>query len=153
MLIILECVILALQAVAAVRLALESPIGTTSPSNNRLSKRSPVELGGDIKKCYTIKSNVDGVNVNHHFWVAERMIQHYAQAWRLLSVYWKKLSVQRRKLFVQKRKLYVQRIQIQMVYSMMVADLDFAADHHDSDQNYYRILMIVLDHIILQGIP
>ena len=63
MLITLECVILALQAVAAVRLALESPFEITGQSNNRLSKRSPVVLDGDITKCYTIKVNVDGVNV------------------------------------------------------------------------------------------
>ncbi|EGF80832.1 hypothetical protein BATDEDRAFT_24767 [Batrachochytrium dendrobatidis JAM81] len=59
MLITLECVILALQAVAAVRLALESPIGIASQSNNRLSKRSPVELGGDITKCFTMKVNLN----------------------------------------------------------------------------------------------
>ncbi|OAJ32791.1 hypothetical protein BDEG_28671 [Batrachochytrium dendrobatidis JEL423] len=64
MLITLECVILALQAVSAVRLALESPFESASQSNNRLSKRSPVELGGDITKCYTIKVNVDGVDLN-----------------------------------------------------------------------------------------
>ncbi|OAJ44636.1 hypothetical protein BDEG_27846 [Batrachochytrium dendrobatidis JEL423] len=64
MLITLECVILALQAVAAVRLALESPIGIDSQSNNRLSKRSPVELDGDITKCYTMKVNVDGTDLN-----------------------------------------------------------------------------------------
>ncbi|OAJ42058.1 hypothetical protein BDEG_25562 [Batrachochytrium dendrobatidis JEL423] len=64
MLITLECVILALQAVAAVRLALESPFEITGQSNNRLSKRSPVVLDGDITKCYTIKVNVDGVNLN-----------------------------------------------------------------------------------------
>ncbi|OAJ45342.1 hypothetical protein BDEG_28489 [Batrachochytrium dendrobatidis JEL423] len=64
MLITLECVILALQAVAAIRLALHSPIGIDSQSNNRLSKRSPVELDGDIKKCYRMKSNVDGVDLN-----------------------------------------------------------------------------------------
>ncbi|EGF77927.1 hypothetical protein BATDEDRAFT_27286 [Batrachochytrium dendrobatidis JAM81] len=63
MLITLECILLALQTVSAVRLALESPIGTTSQSNNRLSKRSPVVLDGDITKCYTIKVNVDGVNL------------------------------------------------------------------------------------------
>ncbi|EGF77144.1 hypothetical protein BATDEDRAFT_27966 [Batrachochytrium dendrobatidis JAM81] len=64
MLITLECVLLALQAVAAVRLALHSPSGIDSQSSNRLSKRSPVELDGDITKCYTIKFNVDGVNLN-----------------------------------------------------------------------------------------
>ncbi|EGF80842.1 hypothetical protein BATDEDRAFT_24294 [Batrachochytrium dendrobatidis JAM81] len=64
MLITLECVILALQAVAAVRLALESPFGIDSQSSNRLSKRSPVELDGDITKCYTIKVNVNGVDLN-----------------------------------------------------------------------------------------
>ncbi|EGF79155.1 hypothetical protein BATDEDRAFT_25680 [Batrachochytrium dendrobatidis JAM81] len=48
MLITLECILLALQAVAAVRLALESPFESASPSNNRLSKRSPVELGGVV---------------------------------------------------------------------------------------------------------
>ncbi|EGF81685.1 hypothetical protein BATDEDRAFT_23213 [Batrachochytrium dendrobatidis JAM81] len=64
MLITLECILLALQAVAAVRLALESPSGIDSQSSNRLSKRSPVELGGDINKCYTIKVNVDGVNLD-----------------------------------------------------------------------------------------
>ncbi|KAK5664451.1 hypothetical protein QVD99_000072 [Batrachochytrium dendrobatidis] len=63
MLITLECVILALQAVAAVRLALHSPFEITSQSNNRLSKRSPVELDGDIKKCYRMKSNVHGVDL------------------------------------------------------------------------------------------
>ncbi|KAK5671158.1 hypothetical protein QVD99_002919 [Batrachochytrium dendrobatidis] len=64
MLITLECVILALQAVAAVKIPLESPIGTTSPSNNRLSKRSPVELGGDVGQCYTMKSNVHGTDLH-----------------------------------------------------------------------------------------
>ncbi|EGF82283.1 hypothetical protein BATDEDRAFT_23759 [Batrachochytrium dendrobatidis JAM81] len=64
MLITLECIILALQAVAAVRLALESPFEITSQSNNRLSKRSPVVLGGSIIKCYTMRSNVDGVNLD-----------------------------------------------------------------------------------------
>ncbi|KAJ8322550.1 hypothetical protein O5D80_008656 [Batrachochytrium dendrobatidis] len=64
MLITLECVILALQAVAAVRLALHSPFEIASQSNNRLSKRSPVELDGGINKCYTIKFNVDGVNLD-----------------------------------------------------------------------------------------
>ncbi|KAL5040299.1 hypothetical protein RTP6_7836 [Batrachochytrium dendrobatidis] len=64
MLITLECVILALQAVAAVQIQLHPPSGIASQSNNRLSKRSPVELGGDIRKCYTIRSNVDGVNLN-----------------------------------------------------------------------------------------
>ncbi|EGF82603.1 hypothetical protein BATDEDRAFT_22623 [Batrachochytrium dendrobatidis JAM81] len=64
MLITLECVILALQAVAAVRLALESPIGIDSQSNNRLSKRSPVELDGDANKCFTMKVNVHGVGLN-----------------------------------------------------------------------------------------
>ncbi|OAJ38739.1 hypothetical protein BDEG_22644 [Batrachochytrium dendrobatidis JEL423] len=64
MLITIECVILALQAVAAIRLALHSPFESASPSNNRLSKRSPVELGGDITKCYTMRSNVNGVNLN-----------------------------------------------------------------------------------------
>ncbi|KAJ8329283.1 hypothetical protein O5D80_002499 [Batrachochytrium dendrobatidis] len=63
MLITLECVILALQAVAAIRLALESPFEIDSQSNNRLSKRSPVELNGGINKCFTIRSNVDGVNL------------------------------------------------------------------------------------------
>ncbi|OAJ39358.1 hypothetical protein BDEG_23211 [Batrachochytrium dendrobatidis JEL423] len=64
MLITLECVILALQTVAAVRLALDSPSGITSQSSNRLSKRSPVELGRDADQCFTIKSNVNGVNLN-----------------------------------------------------------------------------------------
>ncbi|EGF76636.1 hypothetical protein BATDEDRAFT_28181 [Batrachochytrium dendrobatidis JAM81] len=64
MLITLECVILALQAVAAIRVSLHSPSGIDSQSNNRLSKRSPVELDGDIKKCYRMKSNVDGVDLN-----------------------------------------------------------------------------------------
>ncbi|OAJ43891.1 hypothetical protein BDEG_27204 [Batrachochytrium dendrobatidis JEL423] len=64
MLITLECVILALQAVAAVKIALESPIGTTSQSNNRLSKRSPVELGRDADQCFTMKFNVDGVDLD-----------------------------------------------------------------------------------------
>ncbi|KAJ8324061.1 hypothetical protein O5D80_007273 [Batrachochytrium dendrobatidis] len=63
MLITLECVILALQAVAAVRLALESPIGIDSQSNNRLSKRSPVELGHDTNQCYTMRFNIDGVDL------------------------------------------------------------------------------------------
>ncbi|EGF77041.1 hypothetical protein BATDEDRAFT_28166 [Batrachochytrium dendrobatidis JAM81] len=63
MLITLECVILALQAVSAVRLALESPIEIDSQSNNRLSKRSPVVLGGGINKCYTMKVNVNGVGL------------------------------------------------------------------------------------------
>ncbi|KAJ8327850.1 hypothetical protein O5D80_003247 [Batrachochytrium dendrobatidis] len=64
MLITLECVILALQAVAAVKIALESPTGITSQSSNRLSKRSPVELGRDADQCFTIKSNVNGINLN-----------------------------------------------------------------------------------------
>ncbi|KAK6091880.1 hypothetical protein MT418_8492 [Batrachochytrium dendrobatidis] len=64
MLITLECVILALQAVAAVQIQLHPPSGIASPSNNRLSKRSPVELDGDIRKCFTIRSNVNGVNLN-----------------------------------------------------------------------------------------
>ncbi|EGF78601.1 hypothetical protein BATDEDRAFT_26425 [Batrachochytrium dendrobatidis JAM81] len=63
MLITLECVILALQAVSAVRLALHPPVGIDSQSSNRLSKRSPVELGGDINKCYTIKVNVHGTDL------------------------------------------------------------------------------------------
>ncbi|KAL5039156.1 hypothetical protein RTP6_006360 [Batrachochytrium dendrobatidis] len=62
MLITLECVLLALQAVAAVRLALKSPNGIAGQSSNRLSKRSPVELGGDFGQCFTIKSNVHGVD-------------------------------------------------------------------------------------------
>ncbi|KAJ8324720.1 hypothetical protein O5D80_006959 [Batrachochytrium dendrobatidis] len=63
MLITIECVILTLQAVAAVQIALESPVGITSQSNNRLSKRSPVELGGNVRKCYTIKVNVNGTDL------------------------------------------------------------------------------------------
>ncbi|KAJ8331794.1 hypothetical protein QVD99_002039 [Batrachochytrium dendrobatidis] len=64
MLITLECILLALQAVAAVRLALHSPIGTTSQSSNRLSKRSPVQLGSDIGQCFTMKVNVNGVGLS-----------------------------------------------------------------------------------------
>ncbi|OAJ40773.1 hypothetical protein BDEG_24474 [Batrachochytrium dendrobatidis JEL423] len=64
MLITLECVILALQAVAAVRVSLYSPFETTSQSNNRLSKRSPVELGGDAGQCYRMRFNVHGVDLN-----------------------------------------------------------------------------------------
>ncbi|KAK5664621.1 hypothetical protein QVD99_008172 [Batrachochytrium dendrobatidis] len=64
MLITLECILLALQAVAAVRVSLDSPFESAGQSNNRLSKRSPVELGGDAGQCYTIKSNVDGVDLN-----------------------------------------------------------------------------------------
>ncbi|EGF77527.1 hypothetical protein BATDEDRAFT_27292 [Batrachochytrium dendrobatidis JAM81] len=64
MLITLECVLLALQAVAAVRLALHPPVGIVSQSNNRLSKRSSVVLGGDITKCYTMKVNVHGINLD-----------------------------------------------------------------------------------------
>ncbi|KAJ8323125.1 hypothetical protein O5D80_008183 [Batrachochytrium dendrobatidis] len=64
MLITLECVLLALQVVAAVQIPLHSPFESASPSNNRLSKRSPVELGGDITKCYTIKVNVDGTDLD-----------------------------------------------------------------------------------------
>ncbi|OAJ40353.1 hypothetical protein BDEG_24098 [Batrachochytrium dendrobatidis JEL423] len=63
MLITIECVILTLQAVAAVQIALESPVGITSQSSNRLSKRSPVELGGDVAQCYAIKSNVNGISL------------------------------------------------------------------------------------------
>ncbi|KAJ8329223.1 hypothetical protein O5D80_002570 [Batrachochytrium dendrobatidis] len=63
MLITLECVLLALQAVAAVRLALESPFEIASQSSNRLSKRSPVQLDGDFTKCYTMRFNVHGVNL------------------------------------------------------------------------------------------
>ncbi|KAJ8324242.1 hypothetical protein O5D80_007437 [Batrachochytrium dendrobatidis] len=63
MLITLECVILALQAVAAVRVSLDSPVGITSQSNSRLSKRSPVQLDGDITKCYTMKFNLYGVDL------------------------------------------------------------------------------------------
>ncbi|OAJ44229.1 hypothetical protein BDEG_27493 [Batrachochytrium dendrobatidis JEL423] len=64
MLITLECILLALQAVAAVRLALESPSGIDSQSSNRLSKRSPVELGGDAGQCYRMRFNVHGVDLN-----------------------------------------------------------------------------------------
>ncbi|EGF80256.1 hypothetical protein BATDEDRAFT_25148 [Batrachochytrium dendrobatidis JAM81] len=64
MLITLECILIALQAVAAVRLALHPPSGITSQSNNRLSKRSPVELSGDIGQCFTMKFNVNGINLN-----------------------------------------------------------------------------------------
>ncbi|EGF77948.1 hypothetical protein BATDEDRAFT_27069 [Batrachochytrium dendrobatidis JAM81] len=64
MLITLECILFALQAVAAVRLALESPFESASQSNNRLSKRSPVVLGGGDRKCYRMKSNVNGINLN-----------------------------------------------------------------------------------------
>ncbi|EGF77825.1 hypothetical protein BATDEDRAFT_91075 [Batrachochytrium dendrobatidis JAM81] len=65
MLITLECVLLALQAVAAVRLALDSPTGIDSQSNNRLSKRSPVQLnGGNVRKCFKIKLNANGVDLN-----------------------------------------------------------------------------------------
>ena len=64
MLITLECVLLALQAVAAVRLALDSPTGIASQSSNRLSKRSPVQLnGGNVRKCFRIKLNANGVDV------------------------------------------------------------------------------------------
>ncbi|EGF81796.1 hypothetical protein BATDEDRAFT_87250 [Batrachochytrium dendrobatidis JAM81] len=63
MLITLECVLFALQAVAAVRVSLESPFESTSQSSNRLSKRSPVELGGDISRCFRIKLYVNGVDL------------------------------------------------------------------------------------------
>ncbi|OAJ43360.1 hypothetical protein BDEG_26727 [Batrachochytrium dendrobatidis JEL423] len=64
MLITLECILLALQAVSAVRVALDSPSEIDSPSSNRLSKRSPVELDGDINKCYRMKFNLYGVSLN-----------------------------------------------------------------------------------------
>ncbi|KAJ8326291.1 hypothetical protein O5D80_005053 [Batrachochytrium dendrobatidis] len=64
MLITLECILIALQAVAAVRLALHPPFETTGQSNNRLSKRSPVVLNGGINKCVTMKLNVHGVDLN-----------------------------------------------------------------------------------------
>ncbi|KAJ8325417.1 hypothetical protein O5D80_006353 [Batrachochytrium dendrobatidis] len=64
MLITLECVLLALQAVAAVRIPLDSPFEITSPSNSRLSKRSPVQLGGGIRKCFRIGLNVNGIDLN-----------------------------------------------------------------------------------------
>ncbi|KAJ8327834.1 hypothetical protein O5D80_003233 [Batrachochytrium dendrobatidis] len=63
MLITLECVILALQAVAAVRVSLESPFESASQSINRLSKRSPVELDGDISRCFRIKLYANGINL------------------------------------------------------------------------------------------
>ncbi|KAK5669585.1 hypothetical protein QVD99_003976 [Batrachochytrium dendrobatidis] len=63
MLITLEFILLALQAVAAIQIPLESPNGITSQPSNRLSKRSPVKLSGDIGRCFKIKVNVDGVNL------------------------------------------------------------------------------------------
>ncbi|KAK5666893.1 hypothetical protein QVD99_006524 [Batrachochytrium dendrobatidis] len=64
MLITLECVLLALQAVSAIRVSLHSPFEITSQSNNRLSKRSPVQLGGGIRKCFRIGLNVNGIDLN-----------------------------------------------------------------------------------------
>ncbi|EGF78814.1 hypothetical protein BATDEDRAFT_90267 [Batrachochytrium dendrobatidis JAM81] len=64
MLITLECVLLALQAVAAVRIPLDSSTGIAGQSSNRLSKRSPVELGLGASRCFAIKSNVYGVDLN-----------------------------------------------------------------------------------------
>ncbi|EGF82009.1 hypothetical protein BATDEDRAFT_87177 [Batrachochytrium dendrobatidis JAM81] len=60
----LRLILFLLQEVAAIQIPLLYPSTSHIQSNNRLSKRSPVELDGAVTKCFIMKLNVNGVDLN-----------------------------------------------------------------------------------------
>ncbi|KAK5673537.1 hypothetical protein QVD99_000978 [Batrachochytrium dendrobatidis] len=63
MLITLQYFLTVMQMVAAIKVRLHSS-DTSGESSNRLSKRSPVQLQGDISSCYRMKFNIAGVDLD-----------------------------------------------------------------------------------------